>query len=235
MGACLLVWPWAIADTLRLAIGFLVVALGLIGGGFGVLVSARAYDAVLALWSITLFAAAKAGLDGSLWLVPLPLLLVVALVARRQVLRRRLRGDPSIIGFVPRPGFDASRCEFCGERSVGVFAPVIVLSAGFFAARSYTSFRAVCARHARLRTVVPTLVTLLVGWWSVPGLIWTPQALVANAAFGIEADSDVLAEIDADTRSGWRAWLPSIGAVFGVVLGLIEAVGLVNAAVRWSG
>lgn len=234
MGCCLLVWPWAFLETANgLALALVIVAVGFIGAGLGALVSARAFDLVLVLWLVALIVAVRAAVEGSPWLVPLPFLLVVALAFRRSLLRRRLRGDPALIGFVARPGLDLTRCEFCGQASVGTYAPAIVISAGLFAAKSYTSFRTVCARHAKLRVLVPTLVTLLLGWWSLPGIVWTIEALAQNASFGIEADAVLLEALDADAKLGWRSWLPAVGAVLGVVLGLLEAVGLVGATLRW--
>ena len=34
------------------------------------------------------------------------------------------------------------------------------------------------------RAVIYTLLTLLLGWWGLHGLIWTPGALMANARGG---------------------------------------------------
>jgi len=129
MGCCLLAWQWALVDsTLALAAAIAATGLMLVIAGAGSLLSARALDVVSVMWGVLALCAVFAARTGSVWLVPLPLLVFALLLARRKRLRQRLRGDPSIVGYVPRPGIDLSLCEFCREPSVGVHAPVFVLS-----------------------------------------------------------------------------------------------------------
>jgi hypothetical protein len=108
----------------------------------------------------------------------------------------------------------------------------VVVSLLFVSILSHGGFKVVCERHARQRAILPTLVTLLMGWWGL-GIVWTPMVLQDNAThFGLVAGRETIEEVDREKRLGWRTSLPAIGFVAGMVVGLFEAVVLVDVLVR---
>lgn len=171
LGCVLLVWA-LLTPTDAKALWWVLVGAStlLVSSAVGALVSRRAYDVMVAAWGALLAVSAWAVIktEGGVVLVVPTIVLVVSLV-RRRVLRARLGGEPSLIGYVARQGVDTSRCEFCGASATGVYAPRIVVSAVVISVMTHTGFRVVCARHARLRAILPTVVTMLFGWW---GLGW---------------------------------------------------------------
>jgi hypothetical protein len=85
-----------------------------------------------------------------------------------------------------------------------------------------------------LRSLPDTLTTLLFGWWSLSGFIWTMQVLVTNLCGGLDATEELLAatgggnaklaqqaldeELRAQRQESIRAMLLFAGIVGGVAL-----------------
>lgn len=125
--------------------------------------------------------------------------------------RLRLAYDASTIAvpqtFTTFPEFGAQpnarplRCQFCRKPTVRPRLTIYwsVVSNLIYARRRPKSgmFCASCARQASLRA---TLISACFGWWSLPGLILTPMAIVRNARGGIRPPG-------ADTLLLWNSAL----------------------------
>lgn len=232
MGVSLTFWSAAFLESQAALFGA-GASLGLLlsAASVAALFSRRAFDLMLALWSTTLVLASFCAVRVTSWsVVALPALVLLLGLSRRRALTLRLGGDSTLDGYRPSPGLDTSRCEFCGEPAQGVVSPRLVISALVLGVSSWTTFRVVCPRHAAIRAIVPTLVTALLGWWSLPGLVWTPMALIDNVLRGgVHATDDMVREMEEDHRLGWRAWLPAVAGVAGGLVAFVEASALFGA------
>lgn len=109
--------------------------------------------------------------------------------------RLRLAYDASTIGapqtfttfpeFGARPDASPLRCQFCRKPTARPRLAIYwsVVSNLVYASRRPKSgmFCAPCARRTSLRA---TLISACFGWWSLPGVILTPIAIVRNARGG---------------------------------------------------
>ncbi|HEY9552694.1 J domain-containing protein [Allosphingosinicella sp.] len=88
--------------------------------------------------------------------------------------------------FGSRPNASPLRCQFCRKPTVRPRFTIYwsVVSNLVYASRHPKSgmFCTPCARQASLRA---TLISACFGWWSLPGLILTPMAIVRNARGGV--------------------------------------------------
>lgn len=87
--------------------------------------------------------------------------------------------------FGARPDASPLRCQFCRKPTVRPRFAIYwsVVSNLIYADRRAESgmFCAPCARQASLRA---SLISACLGWWSLPGLVLTPLAIVRNALGG---------------------------------------------------
>ena len=88
--------------------------------------------------------------------------------------------------FGAQPNARPLRCQFCRKPTVRPRFTIYwsVVSNLIYARRHPKTgmFCASCARQASLRA---TLISACFGWWSLPGLILTPMAIVRNARGGV--------------------------------------------------
>lgn len=118
--------------------------------------------------------------------------------------RLRLAYDASTVGvpqtfttfpeFGSRPNAGLLRCQFCRKATVRPRLAIYwsIVSNLIYASRrpQMGMFCAPCARRTALRA---TLTSACLGWWSLPGMILTPLAILRNAKGGERSpDSDTM-------------------------------------------
>ncbi len=103
--------------------------------------------------------------------------------------------------FGGRPNVRPFKCDFCHKQTAQPRYAIYwsVISNLVYAARfpKVGMFCASCARRSALRA---TLVSSFFGWWSVPGLFYTPLAILRNAEGGERPHGT-------DTRLLWNSAL----------------------------
>lgn len=200
----------------------------LFGGGVGSFVSARAFDLAAVGWVLLLGLACWVR-DG--WVVAVvPAMAVWFALIRRSFMRGRLRAVPEALGFVATPTLDLHHCEVCGAAAHGLIAPRVTVSWGFGSALLHFRFRVRCLKHARLRAVPASVISAVFGWWGLRGLVRTPRAIFDNVTEGgVHADDAAVEAAEQEARLGWRAGLPVLVAVGGLIFALFEGYTLVAA------
>lgn len=91
------------------------------------------------------------------------------------------------------------------------------MSGVFVALMTHGIPRPRCLPHARVAAIPATLVTFALGWWSIWGLFWTPDALYDNIVHGGTETPEGTEAAEQIARIGWfRYLLPGIAFVAGI-------------------